>query len=118
MLWGLVGSQLGDVDVPMTGFGTATNVTVSNYLADVFDIKMDFIWWCTLVLAAWCIACVSEFCPTVSFSRRWGAGWACHVAAATQEPAPEHHLSVSLSCISSPAAVSAATLKFVNFQRR
>lgn len=43
MLWGLVGSQLGGNETPMTGYGPEP-VPVNVFLAEVFDIKQDFIW--------------------------------------------------------------------------
>lgn len=43
MLWGLVGSQLGGCEVNMTGYGPDP-VPVNLFLAEVFDIKLDFIW--------------------------------------------------------------------------
>ena len=43
MLWGLIGSQLGNCEVNMTGYGPDP-VPVNLFLAEVFDIKLDFIW--------------------------------------------------------------------------
>ena len=43
MLWGLVGSQLGGCDTNMSGYGPDP-VPVNVFLAEVFDIKLDFIW--------------------------------------------------------------------------
>ncbi len=43
MLWGLVGSQLGGCSTNMSGYGPDP-VPVNAFLAEVFDIKLDFVW--------------------------------------------------------------------------
>ncbi|KAL4427934.1 hypothetical protein ABPG75_002023 [Micractinium tetrahymenae] len=54
-LWGLVGSQLCDRDdVNMTGFGGQT-ITVSAFMEQAFGYTFDMVWWCTLIVFAYCI---------------------------------------------------------------
>ncbi|KAL4442124.1 hypothetical protein ABPG77_011385 [Micractinium sp. CCAP 211/92] len=54
-LWGLVGSQLCDRDdVQMTGFGGQT-ISVSVFMEEAFGYTFDMVWWCTLIVFAYCI---------------------------------------------------------------
>jgi hypothetical protein len=52
-LYGLAGSQLGDRDVPMQGYNGST--TVSVFMLDAFGYDFGMIWWCALIVAAYCI---------------------------------------------------------------
>ena len=73
-LWGLVESQLGDNDIPMTGFG-GQPTTISAFMTDAFGYTYGMIWWCVLILFGFCAFFRGECLPV---GGRCGlGGWVC-----------------------------------------
>lgn len=58
MLYGLVGSQLTDRDIPIEGYGDTT--TVSKFMEVNFGYYNYMVWWCVLIVLAYCVFFRSE----------------------------------------------------------
>jgi hypothetical protein len=83
-LWGLVESQLGDNDTPMTGFG-GQPTTISAFMTGAFGYTYGMIWWCVLILFGFCAFFRGEWRRRWVVAVRWVGGRWVRVAECVAE---------------------------------